>query len=306
MELRHLRYFTSVVRWKGYREASRHLHIAQPSISEAVSDLESEIGIKLFYRDGRVARLTPEGQVFYEEAVKTLAQAERSVASAQRAAKGEIGRLGIGFIGFVSYPFLSDLLRKYKARHPGVTLRLEENVPSGQDLAFDRGEIDIGLTRPLSADRRSSYESRLVVREPLVVAIPKTRKVKAKRIRISDLAGERIIIFQRASSPEVFDTIIRACNDNGFSPRLHNELNNMQSVLSTVGAEEGVAIVSASAANLRADNVSFLRLQPDNVRIDFVAVWRKKEPSIPLKSFLELLEEELLTIRQKCGFENDR
>jgi DNA-binding transcriptional LysR family regulator len=306
MELRHLRYFTAVVRWKGYREASRHLHIAQPSISEAVSDLESEIGIKLFYRDGRVARLTPEGQVFNEEAVKTLAQAERSVASAQRAAKGEIGRLGIGFIGFASYPFLSDLLRKYKARHPGVALRLEENVPSGQDLAFDRGEIDIGLTRPLSADRRSSYESRLVVREPLVVAIPKTRKVKAKRIRISDLAGERIVIFQRASSPEVFDTIIRACNDNGFSPRLHNELNNMQSVLSTVGAEEGVAIVSASAANLRADNVSFLRLQPDNVRIDFVAVWRKKEPSIPLKSFLELLEEELLTIRQKCGFENDR
>jgi DNA-binding transcriptional LysR family regulator len=306
MELRHLRYFTAVVSWKGYREASRHLHIAQPSISEAVSDLESEIGIKLFFRDGRVARLTPEGHVFYEEAVKTLAQAERSVATAQRAAKGEIGRLGIGFIGFASYPFLSDLLRKYKARHPGVALRLEENVPSGQDLAFDRGEIDIGFTRPLSADRRSSYESRLLVREPLVVAIPRTRKVKAKRIRISDLAGERIVIFQRASSPEVFDTIIRACNDSGFSPRLHNELNNMQSVLSTVEAEEGVAIVSASAANLRADNISFLRLQPDNVRIDFLAVWRKKEPSIPLKSFLELLEEELPTIRRKCCFENDR
>ena len=306
MELRHLRYFTAVVRWKGYREASRHLHIAQPSISEAVSDLESEIGIKLFFRDGRVARLTPEGQVFYEEAVKTLAQAERSVATAQRAAKGEIGRLGIGFIGFASYPFLSDLLRKYKARHPGVALRLEENVPSGQDLAFDRGEIDIGFTRPLSADRRSSYESRLLVREPLVVAIPKTRKVKTKRIRISDLAGERFVIFQRASSPEVFDTIIRACNDSGFSPRLHNELNNMQLVLSTVEAEEGVAIVSASAANLRADNISFLRLQPDNVRIDFLAVWRRREPSIPLKSFLELLEEELPTIRRKCGIENDR
>jgi DNA-binding transcriptional LysR family regulator len=99
-------------------------------------------------------------------------------------------RLGIGFIGFAAYPFLSDLLRKYKARHPGVALRLEENVPSGQDLAFDRGEIDIGFTRPPSADRSSSYESRLLFREPLVVALPKTRKVKAKRIRIADLAGD--------------------------------------------------------------------------------------------------------------------
>jgi DNA-binding transcriptional LysR family regulator len=118
MELRHLRYFTAVVQWKVYREASRHLYITQPSISEAVSDLESELGIKLFSRDGRVARLTPEGQVFYEEAIKTVAQAERSIATAHRAAKGEIGRLGIGFIGFAAYPFLSELLRKYKARHP--------------------------------------------------------------------------------------------------------------------------------------------------------------------------------------------
>jgi DNA-binding transcriptional LysR family regulator len=302
MELRHLRYFTAVVQWKGYREASRHLYVAQPSISEAVSDLESELGIKLFSREGRAARLTPEGQVFYEEALKTLAQAERSIATAQRAAKGEIGRLGIGFMGFATCSFLPDLLRKYKARYPGVSLRLVEDVPSGQDLAFDRGEIDIGFTRPPSADRQASYEWRLLFREPLVVALPKTRKVKAKRIRIADLSGERIVTFQRASSPEVFDTIIRACNDSGFSPRLHNELNNMHSVLSTVEAEEGVAIVSASARNLRADNVSFFRLLPDDVRVDIVATWRKKEPTVALKFFLALLDEELPSIRQRTRY----
>jgi DNA-binding transcriptional LysR family regulator len=120
--LRQLRYFTAVVQWKGYREASRRLYITHPSISEAVSSLESELGIKLFSRDGHVARLTPEGQVFYEEPIKTLAQAERSIAIAQRAAKGEIGRLGIGFIGFASGSFLPDLL-SYKARYPGVADR---------------------------------------------------------------------------------------------------------------------------------------------------------------------------------------
>jgi len=302
MELRHLRYFAAVVQWNGYREASRHLYVAQPSISQAVSDLESELGIKLFSRERRIARLTLEGQVFYEETIKTLAQAERSIATAQRAAKGEIGRLGIGFIGFATYPFLSDLLRKYKGRHPGVSLRLEENVPSGQDIAFDRGEIDIGFTRPPSANRSSSYVSRLVFREPLVLALPRARKVKAKRIRIADLASERFVTFQRASSPEVFDTIVRVCNDNGFSPRLHNELNNMHSVLSTVEADEGVAIVPASARNLRADNVVFCRLQPDNVRIDLVAAWPKKEPSIALKSFLDLLDDELPAISRKTRY----
>jgi DNA-binding transcriptional LysR family regulator len=302
MELRHLRYFTAVVQWKGYREASRHLYVAQPSISEAVSDLESELGIKLFYREGRAARLTSEGQVFYEEALKTLAQAEQSIATARRAAKGEIGRLGIGFMGFATSPFLPDLLRKYKARHPGVALRLEENVPSGQDLAFDRREIDIGFTRPPSADRNSAYDSLLLFREPLVVALPKTRKVRAKRLRIADLAGERIVTFRRSSSPEVFDTIIRVCNDNGFSPRLHNELNNMHSVLSTVEADDGVAIVTASARNLRAENVSFFRLQPDDVRIDFVATGRTEEPSVAFKRFLQLLKEELPAISRTMRY----
>ena len=302
MELRHLRYFAAVVQWKGYREASRHLYVAQPSISQAVSDLESELGIKLFSRDGRAARLTPEGEAFYEEAIKTLAQAARTSATAQRAAKGEFGRLGIGFMGFSSSPFLPNLLRKYKARHPGVALRLVEDVPHGQDVAFDGGEIDIAFTRPPSADRSSSYESRLLFREPLVAALPKARKVTTRRVRISDLAGERFVTFQRTSSPETFDTIVRLCNDNGFSPRLYHELNNMNSVLATVEAGEGVAIVPATAENLRPDNISFFRLQPDEVRIDFVAAWQKKEPSVALRSFLELLDAELPAIREKMKF----
>jgi DNA-binding transcriptional LysR family regulator len=302
MELRHLRYFTAVVQWKGYREASRHLHISQPSISQAVADLEIELGLKLFSREGRIARLTPEGQIFYEEAVKTLAQAETALATAQRAAKGEIGRLGIGLIGAATCMFLPELMRKYKARHPGVSLHLEENVPRGQDLAFDRGEIDIGFTRTLSADRHSSFSTRVILREPLLVALPKARKVKAKRIRIADLASERFVIFQRTSSPAAFDAIIRVCNDQGFSPKIHNELNNMLSVLATVSADEGVAIVPASASNLRADNVDFFRLQPDDVRIDLIAAWPKKETSIVLKSFLQLLEEELPTIRRKTHY----
>lgn len=302
MELRHLRYFTAIVQWKGYREASRRLYIAQPSISQAVADLERELGIKLFSREGRAAKLTPEGQVFYEGALKTLSQAEHSITTAQRAAKGEIGSLGIGFMGFTACAFLPDLIRKYKTRHPGVGLRLVEDVPRGQDIAFDRGEIDIAFTRPLPTDRRAHYETRLLFSEPLVAALPKARKVRAKRIRIADLAREPFIVFQRSSSPEVFDTIVRVCNDNGFSPRLQNELNNMNSVLATVEAGEGVAIIPASARNLRADNVSFFRLQPDDVRIDFVAAWQKTTPSVALKLFLQLLEEELPAIREKVHF----
>ena len=96
--------------------------------------------------------------------------------------------------------FLPELLRKYKTLYPGVVLRLEENLPNRQDIAFDRGEIDIGFTRTLSLDRQSTFSTKLILREPLLLALPRARKVKARRIRIADLASERFMIFRRAVS----------------------------------------------------------------------------------------------------------
>src|SRR3977135_1266314 len=106
MELRHLRYFTAGGDCKGYRRPPRPLHIAQPSISEAVSDLEHELGLKLFSRTHRNARVTPEGEIFYADAVRVLQLAEAATLTAKRAAQGKVGRLSIGFIGSAPLSFL--------------------------------------------------------------------------------------------------------------------------------------------------------------------------------------------------------
>ena len=171
MELRHLRYFTAVVESKGYREASRRLHIAQPSISEAVSDLEYELGLKLFSRANRTARLTPEGDIFYADAVRILQQADAAIVTAKRAAQGKIGRLSIGFIGSATLSFLPDLIRRYKLQYPNVKLVLQELYPVELDSALDRGAIDIAITRALSLERSKNFQSIVLLRDPLV-AVP--------------------------------------------------------------------------------------------------------------------------------------
>src|SRR6266481_577150 len=138
MELRHLRYFTAVVQWRSYREASRRLHVAQPAISRTVVDVEDELGLKLFSRAKRRVQLTPEGEIFYAEAMRTLAQAESAINTAKRAAKGEIGKLSIGFLGSATYVFLPELVRTFKAQYPGVKLILQELSPLQQEIAFDK------------------------------------------------------------------------------------------------------------------------------------------------------------------------
>ena len=300
MELRHLRYFTAVVECKGYREASRRLHIAQPSISEAISDLEYELGLKLFSRANRTARLTPEGEIFYADAVRILQQAETAIVTAKRAAQGKIGRLSIGFIGSATLSFLPDLIRRYKLENPNIRLVLQELYPVELDDALDRGAIDIAITRALSPERSKKLQSRVLLRDPLIAVLPQSRKLKSNKVRLADLANERFILFHRQGAPGVFDTIVGACRAQGFSPRVENEQNSMQTILSLVEAEEGVAIVPASTSNLRSNGVQFVRLIPDELYLDLIAAWPAGEGSIVLRSFLHFLDANAKAIRRKA------
>jgi DNA-binding transcriptional LysR family regulator len=289
------------VECKGYREASRQLHIAQPSISEAVSDLEHELGLKLFSRTHRNARVTPEGEIFYADAVRVLQLAETAILTAKRAAQGKVGRLSIGFIGSATLSFLPDLIRRYKLEYPNVKLALHDLYPVELDQACDRGEIDIAITRTLSLDRSKNRQSRVLLRDPLIAVLPRSRKLesKNKKIRLADLANERFILFHRKGAPAVFDTIVGACRSHGFSPRVENEPNSMQTILSLVEAEEGVAIVPASISNLRSKGVQFVRLVPD-LYLDLIAVWPLGEPSAVLRTFLDFLSANANAIRAKA------
>jgi DNA-binding transcriptional LysR family regulator len=298
MELRHLRYFTAVVECKGYREASRRLHIAQPSISEAVSGLEDELGLKLFWRTHRNARLTREGEIFYADAARILQQAETAILTAKRAAQGKVGRLSIGFIGSATLSFLPDLIRRYKLEYPNVKLALHDLYPVELDQACDRGEIDIAITRSL--EHSKNLQSRVLLRDPLVAVLPRSRKLKSKKIRLADLANERFILFHRKGAPGVFDTIVGACRAQGFSPRVENEPNSMQTILSLVEAEEGVAIVPASSSSLRSNGVLFVRLVPDTLYLDLVVAWPQGEPSAVLRTFLDFLSANADAIRAKA------
>jgi len=301
MELRHLRYFTAVVECKGYREAARQLHIAQPSISEAVFDLEDELGLKLFSRAHRNARVTPEGEIFYEDTVRILQQVETAILTAKRAAEGKVGRLSIGFIGSATLSFLPDLIRRYKLEYPNVKLALHDLYPAELDKACDRGEIDIAITRTLSLERSKNRQSRVLLRDPLVAVVPRSRKLKlkSKKIRLADLAKERFILFHRQGAPGVFDTIVGACRSQGFSPQVENEPNSMQTILSLVEADEGVAIVPASISNLRSNGVQFVRLVPD-LHLDLIVAWSRGETSVILRTFLDFLNANTDAIRAKA------
>jgi DNA-binding transcriptional LysR family regulator len=98
MEIRHLRYFVAVAEELNFTRAAAKLHLAQPSLTRQVKDLEEELGVLLFDRLKNRISLTEGGRVFLSEARRLIAECAVCVQTVQRLGRGESGQLNIGYI----------------------------------------------------------------------------------------------------------------------------------------------------------------------------------------------------------------
>ena len=241
MELRHLRYFLAVAEELHFGRAAARLGIAQPPLSQQIRQLEQELGVTLFHRTKRRVEITPAGQAFSEEVRQVFAQAERAVSTARRAGRGEIGQLDIGFAPSADLDILPRVLRVWNARFPAVEIDLHPMLPSAQTEALRDGRIHIGFVRlPLE-------ESGLVVetiqREPLLAVLPAGHPLARRaRVRLAQLADDRMIMFPRRMAPGYYDLLISMCRSAGFTPRVLGEPGSIPTNLGLVSAGLGVTL----------------------------------------------------------------
>jgi len=298
MELRHLRYFAAVAQYLNYSEASRRLHVAQPAISQTILDLEDELSVRLLLRTKRMVQLTAAGAAFLREAHEILRRANEAQRLAQRAARGEVGVLGIGFFGTAAAPILPSLVQGFRRRFPDVELHLYEMNPDQQLAAFDDGRLDLGFSRPLPADRRSEFEEELVYTDRLVIALPAAHRLaKQKVIRLKSLAGEAFVQFHRRVAPGLFVEVTSICRRAGFSPRIVNEPNFMATVMTLVESGLGVSLIPSCVRTLNRPQAVVRLIAPQSARIPLCVAWRKSAHNPALPAFLDILRASTPSIR---------
>ena len=243
-------------------------------------------------------RLTEAGAAFLEEARRTLAQAERAVEAARRAARGLIGPLRVTYVGAAAYDFLPRLIRTYRERRPDVELELLERPTAAQVRAVRLGEADVGFVRPPvfgAGDLR--FEP--VLREPLIAALPEGHRFAERRtIALRGLAEEGFIMFPVQDGPGFYARIASACEEAGFSPRVVQEAVQMHAIVGLVAANLGVALVPASMRNLRRTGVVYrdVRDPSASLHVDLAALWRRGEPSSVVTGFLKTVR-----ARHRCS-----
>jgi DNA-binding transcriptional LysR family regulator len=287
MELRHLRYFVAVAEELHFGRAAARVRIAQPPLSQQIRQLERELGVVLFTRTKRRVELTPAGGAFLEEARRVLAQAERAMRTAQRADRGEIGHLAIGYVPSADLDILPRVLRVWGARFPHVEIELHALLPAAQIEALRNGRIQVGFVRLPVDEGGLVVES--IQREPLLAALPQRHRLaRTARVRLADLAAETMILFPRHVAPGYYDLFISACRRAGFTPRtLHP--GSMQTNLALVSAGLGVTLMPASIRSLRRAGVVYRALAPPVPHVELAVAYRRDERSAVLPAFLQVL-----------------
>jgi DNA-binding transcriptional LysR family regulator len=289
VELRHLRYFVAVAEELHFGRAAARLHMAQPPLSQQIRHLERELDVALFARTKRRVELTAAGRVFLEEARALLAGAEQAVRTVQRASRGEIGQLAIGFVPSADLDVLPRVLSVWKAHSPQVEISLHALLSGAQIDALHAGAIQVGFVR-LPVD-----ETGLVVepiqREPLVAALPSGHRLAGSaRVNLADLAADTMVLFTRDVAPGYYDVFIAACRRAGFTPRLLHA-SSMQTNLGLVAAGLGVTLMPASIRNLRRAGVVYRPLAFPVPHVEMAVAHRADEPSPILPAFLRIVHE---------------
>lgn len=264
IELRLLRYVAAIAEAGTITAAAERLGLAQPPLTRQIRDLEGRLGVTLFERHPRGVTLTEAGEVFVAEARAVLERAEGIAGAAQRAARGEAGRLAVGYTSSAAFnPLVTRAIRAYRAAFPAVALSLEEDGTPDLIAALKAGRLDAAFSRSALGET-AGVELTPLLDEPMVAVLPTDHTLAAApNLPLTALAAETFILYRRPLGPGLYDGVISACRAAGFSPHVGQEAPRMPSTLSLVAAGLGVSIVPASMRRLNLDGLAYIDLIAD-------------------------------------------
>src|SRR5437899_1515529 len=263
MELRHLRYFVAVAENLNFTKAAATLHLAQPSLTRQIHNLEEEIGVRLLNRSKSHVALTEEGRSFLADARRVLTLADESILSVQRLSRGETGQLNIGYLASFNFDLLPRSLETFRQNFPHVVLNLFDMNPGAQLQAIEARKIDVGFvgTRPPHAGNALQWVS--LARHKAVAVLPiKHPLARKKSLTLADLKAMFFVGMSEKTHPGFREWLNEICRPAGFIPKILQEAEMELSLMTFVAEGFGVSIAREQVKSAPHPGVAFRPLRP--------------------------------------------
>ncbi|QRG05523.1 LysR family transcriptional regulator [Xanthobacter dioxanivorans] len=272
MELRTLRAFVEVVRQGGFSPAAKVLFATQPTISKAVKQLEDELGVPLLDRIGHRSQLTAAGEIVYRRALTMLGEREGLVAELDDLRGLRRGSLRLGLPPLGASTLFAPLFAVYRARYPGIDIRLTEHGSKRLEEMLLEGEVELAASLLPAKD---GFDAQPVKHEPLMVVLPKSHPLAGEaRIGIAALVRSPFILFEGGFA--LNQVLEDACARNGFAPQVAARSGQIDFIVELAGAGLGVAFLPRTIAEQRrTPAVALTLLDEPGTEWHMAIVWRQ-------------------------------
>ncbi len=289
VDSRQLRYFAAVAHRLNFTRAAEDLLIAQPALSQAIRQLERELGVMLFERNPRGVALTPPGEVLLRGAQRTLRELEVTVDEVRSFAGQVTGRVRLGAWQSMEVR-LPDLLAAFRREYPAVDVAVNELVSDAMLDAVRAGTLDAAMVVQREHVSMTGLASQPFITEPYDLAVAESHALAQRsEVGLGELAEEPFVMHRPGSA--VRDQILQACADAGFRPRIALETGEMSAARAFVAAGLGITVLPRSSLASAGPAVRILSLRP-RIQRTSILVWPQKGPrSAAARSFLQFARE---------------
>lgn len=258
IDIRQLRYFRAVADERSFTRGAERLNMAQPPLSRRIQELEIEIGATLFERERRPLRLTPTGQVLYEQAGQVMEAMERLQSALRHTAAKPRQRFVIGLVPSTLYARFPQIVSRFRERAPDLDLGLADMDTVEQIRALADGRIDVGFDR-IAVDGPTLHHE-VLREEPLVAVLPADDPLLLVPgpIALADLARRPLLLFPRRPRPSYADLVLDAFRAHGALPQSVIEIRELQTALVMVASGAGCCIVPESVQRMARTDIAFV------------------------------------------------
>lgn len=296
MDLSDLHIFRTVVEAGGITRAADRLHRVQSNVTTRIRQLEEDLGVSLFIREGKKLHLAPAGQTLLTYADRLLSLAEEARAAVEDARPR--GVLRLGSMESTAGVRLPRPLTEFHKRYPDVTIELKTGNPAQLARLILEGELDAALVAEPIADE--PFEKALIYREPLVLIAAKDQP---EIVSASTGVPKTLLAFENGCPHR------KRLEDwfagQGEMPEKIIELGSYHAMLGCTVAGMGVSLLPAAVLDgfpMR-KHLSIHALPPGQDHAETVLIWRKGARSPKIDALLEVLEatrpKGMLTRRRK-------
>jgi DNA-binding transcriptional LysR family regulator len=310
MELRHLRYFVAAAEEEHFARAADRLCITRPAVSQIISDLEDELGTKLFERKAHRVKLTAAGLTLLSRTRRVLGDLTQALELTKRVGAGKAGVLNVGYGSLtLLHPIFRAAIKQVHSEYPEVTLSLYE-IPTRDQLAGLRaGHLHAGFTHSAAPDlvtaargsrglktlfdENGEFARLPIASGKLAVALPLGHPLTANRsLKLSELANEDFVDVPLSSVSPRYGRLATACMAAGFEPRVVQEVTNVVTQLNLVSVGMGVGIVVALPGVSYPTNIKVVPLRGLNYATTFQLMWSKQQRMEPvLLQFINVVQQ---------------